>query len=251
MTASQATCSPGWLLSLEASTLSIVAWLGDMGSRRAVTTLRGRDFLLQGRNVLGRAAILTLGLVGLASCSPAASQSQSAGSLRPDESARLAELEAVAEYVRVAYGAGCVTRPCAPEFVIANDLEAAAMWDGPSFRVWLQRRALAPGAEPRPAVAHELSHWLLGHTRHDCAEHMFDCETAANAEAVRVLVVGWGVTTEEAVSLMYRSLVGALRNGNPPRGHDDPCKEVLAFAERFGRPPPMCTLRSAPKGQGE
>jgi hypothetical protein len=219
-----------------------------MASRWAVTTLRGGDFLLQGRNVARLVAILA---VGLASCSPAASQSQSAGSLSPDESARLAELEAVAERVRVAYGAGCVTRPCAPEFAIANNLEAVAMWDGPAFRVWLQRRALAPGVEPRPAVAHELSHWLLGHTRQDCAARMFDCETAANAEAVRVLVTGWGVTTEEAVSLMYRSLVGALRRGNPPPGHDDPCEEVLAFAERFARPPPDCTPRGAPKGQGQ
>lgn len=186
--------------------------------------------------------------LGLAACSPAASQTQSAGSLTPDESARLADLEAVAERVRVAYGAGCVTKPCAPEFVVATNLEAAAMWDGPNFRVWLQRRALAPGMEPRPAVAHELSHWLLGHTLQYCARRMFDCETAANAEAVRVLVIGWGVTTEDAVSLMYASLVGALHRGNASRGHEAPCEEVLAFAKRFARPPPPCTPRGTPDG---
>jgi len=76
---------------------------------------------------------------------------------------------------------------------------------------------------------------------------MFQCETAANAEAVRVLAVGWGMTSEEAVSLVYGSLLAGLRRGNPPRGHDAPCEEVQVFAKRFARPPPPCGTPDAPR----
>jgi len=231
----------GWLTAGAA----VLARLSDITLLWSLTTVRGRDFFPQGRNVLHLTVTLA---IGLAACPPAASESQYTQSLTPEESARLAELEAATERVRVAYGAGCVATPCAPTFAIADTLEAPAMWDGPSFRIWLPRRALAAGAELRPAVAHELSHWLLGHTGQDCAPRMFDCETAANAEAVRVLAVGWGMTTEEAVSLVYASLLGGLRRGNPTRGHDAPCAEVQLFARRFARPPPPCGASDAPRG---
>jgi hypothetical protein len=77
---------------------------------------------------------------------------------------------------------------------------------------------------------------------------MFDCETAANAEAVRVLTVGWNMPPEEAVSLIYASLLGGLRRGKPTRGHDAPCEEVQVFAKRFARPPPPCRAPDAPRG---
>jgi hypothetical protein len=145
--------------------------------------------------------------------------------------------------VRVAYGAGCIAKPCAPSFLISDQLEAVAMWDGPAFRIWLQRGALAPGVEPRPAVAHELSHWLLGHSEQYCAVRAFECETAANAEAVRVLVAGWAVSQEEAISLMYASLIAGIGRRQLLRGHDTPCREVSVFAQAFSRPQPPCAAR--------
>jgi hypothetical protein len=164
-------------------------------------------------------------------------------SLTSAEVARLEALKEATERVRLAYGAGCLAKPCIPRFAISEELEAPAMWDGPSFRVWLQRRALAPGAEPRPALAHELSHWLLGHTQLWCRASLFDCETAANAESVHVLVVGWGLTHDQAVSLVYAALLGGLKRNVAVRGHERPCEEVAAFARAFNRPEPPCAER--------
>src|SRR5713226_8409402 len=184
-------------------------------------------------------SLVALGL-GVAACASTAQEAHRPAALTPAEIARLTELSEVAERVRVAYGAGCLASPCMPRLVVAEELPAIAIWDGPAFRIWLLRRALGPGVEPRPAVAHELSHWLLGHTDQECAPRPFECETAANAEAVRVLVTGWGVGQEEAVSLMYASLMAGLNRPQPLRGHDAPCREVAVFAQTFNRPLPSC-----------
>ena len=160
--------------------------------------------------------------------------------LTPEEIGRLQGLLAAAQRVRAVYGPGCVGPRCAPDLVIVEGLAPVAIWDAAGFRIGLQRRALAAGMEPRPALAHELAHWLLGHTDANCAARAFECETAANAEAVRVLTVGWALAREDVVSLMYASLAGGLRRGRPMRGHDAACQEVAEFALRFGRPPPSC-----------
>jgi hypothetical protein len=160
--------------------------------------------------------------------------------LASDELARLNGLREATERVRVAYGAGCIAAPCTPSFRIRDEMEAVASWDGPSFRIWLHRRALEPGVEPRPAVAHELGHWLLGHTEQYCEGRAFECETDANAEAVRILGAGWGLSQEEAISLMYASLMAGLHRRDPLRGHDTPCRELSLFAQAFGRPQPPC-----------
>src|SRR6266851_4246258 len=65
-------------------------------------------------------------------------------------------------------------------------------------------------------------------------------EAAANAEAVRVLVVGWAVNREEAISLMYASLMAGLHRTEPLPGHDTPCRELSVFAQTFNRPQPPC-----------
>jgi len=182
-----------------------------------------------------------IGLVlGLVACAAPMTESSREPSLTRPEIARLQDLKDAAERTRVAYGAGCLAKPCIPRFAITEELEAPARWDGPSFRIWLRRQALAPGAEPRPAVAHELSHWLLGHSASECAASHFDCETEANAEAVHVLVVGWGVSQEYAVSLMYRSLLIGLQRNGPIRGHEKPCHELTVFARAFQQPEPAC-----------
>jgi hypothetical protein len=182
----------------------------------------------------------------LGACAPTVQEGRSAPSLTPAEAARLQDLQAAAERVRVVYGAGCLAKPCTPGFLIREDLEAVAIWDGPAFRIWLVRRALAAGAEPRPAVAHELGHWLLGHTVSECAVRAFECETAANAEGVRILVAGWGVSESDAISLMYNSLLAGLRGGRRLRGHEDPCREATVFAQTFNRPPPPCPVHEGP-----
>ena len=182
---------------------------------------------------------LVLGVTACASTSPG-QEAHRPAALTSAEIARLTELSEAAERARVAYGAGCLTRPCVPRLVVAEELPAVAIWDGPAFRMWLQRRALGPGVEPRPAVAHELSHWLLGHTEQECATRPFECETAANAEAVQVLMAGWAMTQEEAISLMYASLLAGLNRSQPLRGHDVPCREIMVFAQAFNRPPPPC-----------
>jgi hypothetical protein len=194
-----------------------------------------------------KAAVVLLVNVSLlvTACVPPSLDTRRGPPLTPVEATRLEELQAAAERVRVAYGAGCLAKPCAPGFLIRDALEAVAIWDGPAFRIWLVRRALAPGFEPRPAVAHELGHWLLGHTSHACATRMFECETAANAEAVRILTTGWAMSHEEAVSLMYASLLAGLRRGTHARGHENPCRELALFAETFERPLPPCAVNQA------
>jgi hypothetical protein len=126
-----------------------------------------------------------------------------------------------------------------PDLVVVEGLESVAIWDAAHFRIGVQRRALVAGVEPRPALAHELAHWLLGHTDDGCAGRSFECETAANAEGVRVLTVGWALAREEATSLMYASLGAGLRRGRSMRGHDA-CRELAEFARAFGRLPPAC-----------
>lgn len=160
--------------------------------------------------------------------------------LTPEESARLADFQRAADRVRVAYGRACARRLCTPRFVIVEQLPAVGIWDASLFRIRLQRRALAPDVEPRPAVAHELGHWLLDHRGETCVARMFECETAANAEGVRILVVGWGLGEQEAVSLMYNSLMGGLRRGRTLPGHETACREVAVFAQQFNRAPPSC-----------
>lgn len=188
--------------------------------------------------------MLVAGLVlAVTACASPVEEIAQATSLTPAESARLEDLRDAAERVRVAYGAGCIAKPCAPTFLIRDQLDAVAMWDGLAFRIRLQRRALAPGVEPRPSVAHELSHWLLGHTEQYCAVRAFECETAANAEAVRILVAGWAVSQEEAISLMYASLLAGLHRSEPLRGHDTPCREASVFARAFSRPLPPCAAQ--------
>jgi hypothetical protein len=163
--------------------------------------------------------------------------------LTSEEMGRLQELLAAAERVRVVYGPPCAGSRCAPAVVIVEGLEPVAVWDPARFRIGLQRRALAPGVEPRPALAHELAHWLLGHTEASCGARATECEGAANAEAVQILTVGWGLTHENAVSLMYASLSGALHRSQPMRGHDTACRELAEFASTFGRPSPSCPER--------
>ena len=160
--------------------------------------------------------------------------------LTPEELGRARGLLTAAERVRAAYPPACAGARCLPDLVIVEGLEPVALWDAARFRIGLQRRALAGTAEPRPALAHELGHWVLGHTDAGCAERAFECETAANAEAVRILVIGWDLAHEDAVSLMYASLTAGLRRGRAMRGHEAPCEEVAIFARSFGRPPPPC-----------
>ena len=212
-----------------------------MEFRGDVATVDERRFSWQG----AKAAAIWLAVVALVlnACASQLQDARPRPSLTPAEAARLQDLQAAAERVRLAYGAGCLAQPCTPGFLIRDNLEAVAIWDGPAFRIWLVRRALAAGAEPRPAVAHELSHWLLGHTAQECTVRAFDCETAADAEAVRILVVGWGVSEAEAVSLVYNSLLAGLRDGRHVRGHDDPCREATVFAQTFNQPPPACPVR--------
>ena len=160
--------------------------------------------------------------------------------LTPEELGRLQALRAATERVRTAYGLPCAGTRCAPELVVVGGLEPVALWDAARYRIGLQRRALAGGVEPRPALAHELGHWVLGHTDATCAGRAFECETAANAEAVPILVIGWAVAREDAVSLTYASLTAGLRRGRSMRGHEAACEEVAVFARSFGRPPPPC-----------
>jgi len=189
------------------------------------------------RVVLWLAAGITLIVCGWASSVRAADPPLT---LTPDEAVRLEALRDASERVRAAYGRRCTQDPCVPSLLPKDTLEAVAIWDASLFRIRLHRRALAAGVDPRPAFAHELSHWLLGHTGINCLGQALECETAANAEAVQVLVAGWALPHEDAVSLMYNSLASGLRRDRPLRGHDALCQEVAAFARRFNRPLPAC-----------
>jgi hypothetical protein len=123
--------------------------------------------------------------------------------------------------VRIVYGP-----PCAGSRVIVEGLEPVAIWDPARFRIGLQRRALAPGVEPRPALAHELAH---------------EREMATNAEAVRSSRSDGGSRTRRG--LMYASLSGAVHRIQPMRGHDTACPELAEFASTFGRASPLCRER--------
>ena len=187
--------------------------------------------------VLWVAAGITLIVGGWASSGRAADQPLT---LTPDEAVRLEALRDASERVRAAYGRRCTQDPCVPMLLPRDTLEAVAIWDAALFRIRLHRRALAAGVDARPAFAHELSHWLLGHTGVNCLGQALECETAANAEAVRVLRAGWALSQDEAVALMYNSLLSGLRRERSLRGHETFCTEVTMFARTFNLVLPSC-----------
>ena len=92
------------------------------------------------------------------------------------------------------------------------------------------------------ATAHELGHYITG--RYGCPA----CEMDANAEAVKILVIGRGMSEREAFDLVagMLSLTASMQGLGSPvmAGHPSACAELANLAGRypsFGvEMPPAC-----------
>jgi hypothetical protein len=86
-------------------------------------------------------------------------------------------------------------------------------------------------------VAHELGHWVLNHAGRPAQslDDRYRHEMAANAEAVKILTIGWGWSERKAyvavLDRLWRVKRAALAvpDGHPP----DPCIEIADLVRRF------------------
>jgi hypothetical protein len=162
-------------------------------------------------------------------------------SLTPQQQERLTGAEALVTRAAAAYG---VKRPS----VLVRSLpRGAAQYLGGT--IYLVPQVLA-SPDLDVFVAHEFGHHVLGHDGMTTSLSLaISQETAANAEAVRVLVRAGGLTETEAVARVHAVL---LRQGEAagklPQwalagmgGHGVPCLEANDLARRFPAVPlPTC-----------
>jgi hypothetical protein len=88
-------------------------------------------------------------------------------------------------------------------------------------------------------VAYELGHWVLNHAGRpvQLLQDRYRQEMDANAEAVKILTIGWGWTEQQAYLAVLNRLwhvkraAQAVPDGHPP----DPCIEIADLVRRFPR----------------
>jgi hypothetical protein len=166
-------------------------------------------------------------LLALAGCS-----TTSLFPIAPSGEARLFEARAALERVRVSYN-----RAAPPEIRVRVMRRPGDGVGGYANGViYMDSSLLEPAIDYRPVVAHETAHWLRGDAGDaKCPGHMTDCEHAANVLGVQVLERGWGLSRDEAATLMCAQLTQDVadtksRRSRTPRGHDFPGE-----LERFRR----------------
>lgn len=86
-------------------------------------------------------------------------------------------------------------------------------------------------------IAHELGHWVLDHAGRPgrSLEDRYRQEMDANAEAVKILTIGWEWSERRAYAAVLNRLWRGKRAGLAvPDGHPpDPCVEIADLVGRF------------------
>ena len=149
--------------------------------------------------------------------------------LTPDQRATLAEYQQRADKVTAAYGVGRVF------FLVGSHNSAAGGTMRPGGLLTME--ALALDQKDDVLVAHELGHWVLNHAGRPVhsLDDRYRQEMDANAEAVRVLTIGWGWSERQAYIAVLERLwlvkreAHAVPDGHPP----DPCMEIADLIRRF------------------
>jgi hypothetical protein len=105
--------------------------------------------------------------------------------------------------------------------------------------IYVNRAVLAHPRKARAVLAHELAHYIKGHTHAQaCVGRAAACEDEANITAPALLHEGWGITWwPDSVAHIYAYLIGTARmpvpaNGHPV-GHEDSCGHVRVFAAHY------------------
>lgn len=105
--------------------------------------------------------------------------------------------------------------------------------------IYLDRKVLAYPLKARAVLAHELGHYVSGHTSYAqaCVGRAAICEAESNVMAPTLLHEGWGMTWPDSVNLIYAYLIAGVRAPTPaggwPVGHESPCGHVRTFAANF------------------
>jgi hypothetical protein len=153
--------------------------------------------------------------------------------LTPTQQTTLAEYQERANRVTKAYGVGRVA------FLVGAHNSAAGGTMRPGGLMTMEAQALDRNDEV--LVAHELGHWVLNHPGRPVfsVEDRYRQEMAANAEAVKILVIGWDWTEQRG----FRALLDRLwRHKNavdrgaaavPDGHHPDPCVEIADLVRRY------------------
>jgi hypothetical protein len=150
-------------------------------------------------------------------------------SLTPGQESTLADWKAFAHRVTQHYGKTDVY------IMVGQDTGVATMrHDGIMV---LGQEVLVKGQTIQIVLAHELGHHVLGH-RGGCG---IPCELDANAEAVKILVIGSQGAIDEIralnIALIYlRYMKGRQDNGLPVSyGHAPACQEIADLAARYSQ----------------
>jgi len=154
--------------------------------------------------------------------------------LTPGQQVNLEEMRVFSKRVTDAYGKS-------PVYILVgglNDRAGATMEAGGLMRFSTLR--LDPGLNRDWLLAHELGHYVLAHrwTNGDTLSQTAPREMEANAEAVKILVVGLGVSEDVAYRRVHEALWGlerSVRSGTRalPRGHAPICEEIANLVARY------------------
>ncbi len=152
-------------------------------------------------------------------------------SLTPAQKSRLVEYETFAHKVTVAY-----RKPDVSILVGDTSGQPGVSFMRPDGVMVLSPAVLLPtsdGLNRDFAFAHELGHYVSSH-RPGCG---VPCELEANAEAVKILMIGNGWTETVAFDHAVRFLgyvAGLQARGRPVlRGHLPACEELADLAKRY------------------
>jgi hypothetical protein len=159
--------------------------------------------------------------------------------LTPGQQQKLEDWRAFADRVTTHYKTSRVS------FLVGTHggVEAGAMRQGGLMT--LTPAMLDPAKQTDFLLAHELGHWVLGHPDGRTYPSLAEAERAqipkeldANAEAVKILVLGRGWSERTAFQHVhayiwsYKRLVDAGKTARP-RGHPAPCVEINDLIQRF------------------
>jgi hypothetical protein len=119
-----------------------------------------------------------------------------------------------------------------------NQGAGATMTTAGLLRIKSDRLGL--GAPTEWLIAHELGHYVLGHTwsANDSAANNARKEMEANGEAVKVGAIGSGLTEDAAYRRVHDNLwhlERSIQRGTRtvPRGHAPICDEINNLIERY------------------
>jgi len=125
--------------------------------------------------------------------------------------------------------------------------EAVAIVDvGRPGTIFINRDILQVPLGARAVLAHELAHYMAGHTRNPlCKTTPHRCEVEAHVRSVPLLVIGWQMEQREALTLVYNYLRGTTKSyaqgtTTLAKGHASPCQEWRDVAAAYSLATPEC-----------